>query len=520
MQTGLSEVDEPPTFERYHLSFSLRQKLGSFAVSGKPLPANWAYVWFHNDPRTRLPAVADRCPDQAASLFQVEYERRFGEGLVLPANKTQLKLTYKPASASFGAPLVRGVDLPDVSVLSTSYSKIESIATDCFCQLDGYSRFVARNKDQVNSLDALVLLPTSLWPEPIRLAIRSLKETAQKLGTAHVVKFGDLLHFFPDGPAPTKSKYIALCRAVGELGIGVEPDVRFGGVLPSSDDPVAVFPSDVTEKTTDGFGVAALLLQLASVVASADGDISEREAQKLRDQVAQNKGLTLFEQQRLLARMATYRSKAPSTSWLKRTIESLDVPMRSGVVDFLLTIAYADGVVAPAEVKALERIYSLFGMDSAVLYTKLHALAAHPESTAATVLQKVGAIQLDKAKVEQLKAASTEVTNKLTVIFDSGAETEGEVATEPEESDEPTGVSPPTLLGLDATHAELLAVLLGRPEWTRAEFEELCSDKGLMPDGAIERINDAAFARFDQAIIEGDDPLEIGSQLLLEEKTA
>jgi hypothetical protein len=83
-----------------------------------------------------------------------------------------------------------------------------------------------------------------------------------------------------------------------------------------------------------------------------------------------------------------------------------------------------------------------------------------------------------------------------------------------------TDLSTPSLLNLDTTHAELLAVLLGRSQWTRAEFEELCSDKSLMPDGAIERINEAAFARFDQALIEGEDPLEISSQLLLEEKTA
>jgi hypothetical protein len=41
-----------------------------------------------------------------------------------------------------------------------------------------------------------------------------------------------------------------------------------------------------------------------------------------------------------------------------------------------------------------------------------------------------------------------------------------------------------------------------------------------MPDGAIERINDAAFAKFDQALIEGDDPLEVSTQLLTEEKAA
>jgi uncharacterized tellurite resistance protein B-like protein len=313
-----------------------------------------------------------------------------------------------------------------------------------------------------------------------------------------------------------------LCRALGALGLGIEPDVRFGGTLPSPDDPVAVFLAECVEKTTDGFGIAALLLQLASVVASADGDFSEPEAQHLRRQVEEKMGLPIHEQQRLLARMATYRAKAPSTSWLKPIIEGLKPATRIGVVDFLISMVCADGIVAPAEVKALEKIYAVFGMDAASLYTKLHSLTAQPGGAEPITVQKPGLIQLDKAKIERLIAVSAEVTKKLTVIFNAGEEAadEGERGTKEARSGEPTDMATPTLLGLDTAHAELLAVLLGRPQWTRAEFEELCSDKSLMPDGAIECINDAALARFEQLIIEGEDPLDINTQLLLEEKAA
>ncbi len=172
--------------------------------------------------------------------------------------------------------------------------------------------------------------------------------------------------------------------------------------------------------------------------------------------------------------------------------------MRLGLIDFLLAIVYADGVVTPAEVKAMERIYSLFGMDTAALYTKLHSLGAVPEGGSGVVVQKTGAVQIDRAKVERLRAVSAEVTRTLTVIFESGEDTGGEQAA-PQDLHEASSDAPPqTLLGLDTAHAELLAVLMGRPEWSRAEIEELCNDKGLMTDGAIERINEAAFARFDQ----------------------
>lgn len=514
-QAGMPDMAELPALERNRLSFDLRRRLGLIANSGTPLPPNLAYIWYHNDPRSRYSSVAARCPHEVASLFGVEYKRRFGDGLILPKNKTKLKLAYKPASASFSGPLVGVVDLPDVALLSTTYSKIESVVMDSYRLLESYSRYVVRNVGQEKSLDALILLPPGLWPEAIKRAVQGMKEAAQQAGKAHTLKYGEFLSVFPQA-ALTKSKYIALCRALGGLQVGIEPDVRFGGVMPSSDDPIAVFESEVTERTTDGFGTATLMVQLASVVAAADGDFSEPEAQKLREHIECDWGLTPAEQQRLLARMATYRLQAPSTTGLKKTIETLDDRMKAAVLDLLLAMAYADGVLAPAEVRALEKIYVLFGTGTASLYTKLHDLAARPEGAPRRAAPKGGSIQLDQARVEQLKAESAEATRKLTVIFDTG----GQEPSEPETTEEPAGTAEEALLGLDAKHAELLAVLLERPEWTRAEFEELCSDKGLMPDGAIETINEAAFTKFDQAVIEGEDTLEINTQLMLEEKAA
>ena len=74
-----------------------------------------------------------------------------------------------------------------------------------------------------------------------------------------------------------------------------------------------------------------------------------------------------------------------------------------------------------------------------------------------------------------------------------------------------------TLLGLDPEHADLLKALLSKSQWTRSEAEQLCSKRGLMIDGAFERINDAAFDRFDSAILEGDEPIDVNCDLIVKE---
>jgi hypothetical protein len=70
--------------------------------------------------------------------------------------------------------------------------------------------------------------------------------------------------------------------------------------------------------------------------------------------------------------------------------------------------------------------------------------------------------------------------------------------------------------GLDLEHSAFLRLLISRPEWSRSELEAAASDMELMLDGALEQINDMAFERFDMPVTEGDDPIEINTDILEE----
>jgi hypothetical protein len=119
-------------------------------------------------------------------------------------------------------------------------------------------------------------------------------------------------------------------------------------------------------------------------------------------------------------------------------------------------------------------------------------------------------MQLDSAKIALLRADTARVSALLGSVFQEEAEVEPAF----ESGDESQISTEPFLQGLDTDHAALLRVLLERPQWSRIEVEELCSDRGLMTDGAIEQINDAAFQQFDCALIEGEDIIEVNCQLL------
>ena len=512
--------DEPPPFVRFNnplnpfnLPFNLRKKLGLFAVTSEPLPAKWAYAWYYRDPRSRLPTVAGRCHEQVCSLFAVIYNQQYRDGLILPPNKTPLKVTYRPASSSFGKALVKATELPDVTVLSAPYAKIEAVARETFEQLDAYSRYLGRNSNSSTSLDARLLLPVPLWPEALRMTVQDRAHALVDDAVAKPLLLSELLKPLEVTSSLNRAQYSAFTRGLATAGVGIEPDLKFAKEVPKLEDSVALFPLEKAGGPSADYGLCALIVQLGCLVAHASGGISGNESDKIRSYIEKSEGLEVNDKRRLLARMTTHRLNPPSIAGLRTTVEKLTPETRSEIVDFLLTIVCADDRVEPEEVRVMENIYTLLGLEKAPLYSRLHGLSANSELSAPTHRKNVGPVNLDRAKIAQLKADSDEVGRKLAAIFAEEAIT-AYIPTPHDASKISSTVGPAGLNQLDPAHAGLLTVVLERSQWTRAEFTQLCKERGLMADGAIESINEASFSQFDEPMIEGEDLLVISAHLL------
>ncbi|TWA91090.1 tellurite resistance TerB C-terminal domain-containing protein [Bradyrhizobium stylosanthis] len=61
--------------------------------------------------------------------------------------------------------------------------------------------------------------------------------------------------------------------------------------------------------------------------------------------------------------------------------------------------------------------------------------------------------------------------------------------------------------GLDGPHTELVELLERKGSVARAEFDQRARAMKLLPDGAIERINDWSFERFEESLLEDGDEI-------------
>ncbi len=505
-----------PEFSRtWELPLYLKLALGQAAVDGVPVPAHLALAWARFDPNIHLRTPATRCPEQFARLFELKYADAFGVGIVLPKNKTKLKFVYRPASAGFrGCEEIKLTfgDTPDVSVLTGPVNKLQQAVEAATKELDAYSRYLGRSPGANASLEGLLQLPATLWPESAQNVLRSLKA---RMGQGMIaVSFQELLSMLEAKSTPTKDKVLGLARALESMNIAMEPDVLGGAKAPRPEDKVVLFavpPGEPLIGNTPAYQAAVLTLQLSSAVAMADGNFSAQEMSHLRTQVQSWTHLTPGHHRRLLAHLRLLVAAPVSLASLKKKLEPLDASAKEAIAAFMPTVAQSDGTVSPAEVKVLEKVYRALGVDPKKVFRDVHAAASGTAPVNPTEKAADTRFKLDPARIAALQQDTEMVSTLLANIF-----TEDEPRTllvpAPVESDDTDGTQ--NLMGLDGAHSALARMLLSRPKWSRQELLDVAADLDLMLDGALEHINEASFEANNIPFTEGDDPIEVNTEAL------
>lgn len=512
----------------YEMPLPLRIGLGQHAANKRPLDATWALAWTLADPNISKRTPVTRCKDVFAALFKLKYTSTHPVGLMLAQNKTKLKASYRPASAVLMAPSFNVGDLPDVMATSGTRKSLQSLVELCTSELEPYSRYLGRNPESAEALEGLLQLPVTLWPATART---ELDELQSRIGDDLIVmSFGELAGRFKSAGALSRDKVLALARALESIHIGMEPDVLAGSRTPKAEDRIALFvtqPEDGSLRASAAYNAASVTLDLASSVASADGDTSNEEVSLLAQHIDSWSHLSVAHRKRLKAHLQIQIQQPPTLASLKKKLDPLTVEAKRTIASFLAHLAQADGIVSPAEVKLLERVYKALQLDSQLLYSDLHGAAAgasitpvkpatsftptEPGTQSAAVANQ--GFVLDHERIAELQRETAEVSALLAQVFTDDQVEEPEQAVETVASATETTAD---VAGLGLEHSAFLRLLISRAEWSRSELEAAASDMELMLDGALEQINDMAFERFDMPVTEGDDPIEINTDILEE----
>lgn len=505
-----------PQFDRsYELPFYVRLALGQCSLDRAPIPAQLALAWIRLNPDVSLRTAAIRCADEFDRLFVERYHELFGSGMVLPKNRTKLKFVRQPASPAFyGTPPKAKTfgDVPDVTALRAPLKGLLEVVQQCTNELGAYSRLVGKSPELRDGLEALLLLPSSIWPQSQRSILRSIAEDVQA-GNVTTQLIELTARFGPSSAPLGREKIRDLARALESVHVGMEPNVLEGARAPSEADPIVIFallPGQSHKTDAAAYQTAILTLQLASAVARSDGSFSTRELEHLSLEIDGWSHLSTADHRRLRAHLNLLAASPITLPSLRKKLDPLDSTTKETIAASMATLAQVDGMVSPAEVRFLEKVYKALGVESKRVFSDIHAPRSgktQPQSTQSASFQldpeRIAALQRDTAKVSALLA---NIFTEQDLDISHGQAPSVPMNEEPDTSK--------GLLGLDEAHSALLRLMLSRPSWTRTELEDGAADLELMLDGALEQINDASFDAYDIPFSDGDDPLEINPEFI------
>ena len=512
----------------YELPYNVKKGLSQLAADCIPLPSDWALAWVKNTPyRLRTPAY--RCKEEFNHLFQIRYRDKFGEGFLISNKGPALKGTYRPASSSFGGSFEWFEDgLLDVTAYNGTFKKIFKIAEACTDELDPYSRCLGKRGNDSSPLAKFALLPALLLKDCKDEEFNNLEQWLIKNTSTDNIFLTDIRNIIQNFSSLkletlNKHDFATLCQLLGKMGVGIEPDVRFGGSLPKSGSVVLFgLSTEAANSPTPEYISTTVIFHLAAMVAEADGKISEKEEKYLKEQLASRFQLSLDEKARLRAHVQWLLGSSPDFSGVKKRVESLDQTQRRILARFLVSVAQADEYLDPVEIKVLTKIYGLLGIDSKELYNDAHLAAMEPVKIEDAETQGMSfavpqplrkndsmGVELDMSKVKIKLVETAAVTAMLSKVF-TEEKTQAPIVDKVEI--EVVG----NYKYFESEYHGFIKELSQKLSWPRQELEAIAANNNLLIDGVLDSINESAFKAFNQPFFEGNDPIEINPNTLKE----
>jgi hypothetical protein len=474
-------------------------------------------------PRNTL--VMDRTRAAFLRSLRARFDKDFPLGFKLRNRKdSRLRLDYRPACAGLRVNLGAAATLerlPDPATLS--WTKLVNLAAEVSSDLEPYAKMLAYHPERADSLAALAVCPPDLLSDTAVQAQAWLNGLSSPVAVA---SFGDVVRH-TIGAKDTKwtlRHHRLVAETLAKVGRGLEPDPADGAErIEDATEVLVIADAACLAPKSSGFAVAAAAAVLVSAVACAHGDRTAAIEQSWLTQIQRRLNLAAGETVRLRARLIWLRRSSASLAKAKRLLAGANADDRETVAWSAAVAAAASGLVDKAEVAILETIYDKLEVPRRNLYTTIHstvAASAVPAVEPITVLAETTPAAhsiprppqtanagLDEERLQRVRTETERVSSVLADIFVE--EDEGASAQPANEVD-----SSQPFPGLDNAHAAFLKVLATKPSWTRAAFELAAREANLMPDGALEAINEWAFEQFDEPLIEDDEPLTLNASLL------
>ena len=520
-------VDAPA---RQGFSLAMKVVLARRVVADQPLDFDLAISGYlslpfgHDDQSW----VVGRISEPLRTLAAPAFAKKYPNGFRLRDRKTSsLGGSYRSVNYNLRSPdLIKEAfgRLPDPEELN--WKGMESLCAPLIARLEPYARYLAKSRHP-DSLEGVLLLPheARTMQQSVRLssATDRLAGIAQPVGDIAVQDLASACIGSAEGWNLHKLRQVQ--DVLKGLGFGLEPDPGLGKVEVKAQKSYCVFALDGQEASPDP--ALTLATVLLSALSGAQGEAADGEGSYGRGTLAVARALDLAPKllPRLEARRRGLGRVATSRHRLARAVEDLPAEDRARLAQVAIVVAAQLGSSSRAIMTALERLYEVLKLDHRTLYAELHQRSAEhlPVVEAATsgsahaiprppVGPKSGPGEVDMERVRRIARETQTVAQTLAAIYEDEEE--------PVTSSQAPFARDIASSGLDARHDGLLALLTERDVWSEEAFELICRSAQLMPAAAAETLNDWAYERFGEPVLEDEGEWRVNRAIVDQGRTS
>ena len=512
------------------LPLQVRLYLGEKLSASSALSAHDALIWVLALPDIYLRTAAIRCFDEFVALWKLRFAEKFPSGFQVKVPAKKIAFIYRACSGAFQVEVPGPhTQYPDIAAARQSLEGLKSLAQACTDELDGYSRFIGRRPERKSSVEAAILLPKILQRDS---STSPLRDAGQRIagimgsGNTATTKLREILKAAALG-FPEKGKLAhVVCDQLGQvldrIDVAIEPDRRYGGGAAQIDDQVVIFRAyqgGPIDPKKPSYQRMKIQVEVAALAGAADGSATADDLQSIIANIKAAPDLTRTEGLRLIAYAITiFKSSAKQERIMRRLAECGETE-RQAIAMVAVSLIAKENHVDPKQVRFLERLNKALRLPKDKVYEDLHRASAGPDEPITVSpenripgipipKQPEPGIYIDAGRLAAVQKQTQAVSEILTQIF---ADDAGGPKTEPEVPPPHADASP--FKGLDRSHAELVEYMEMKGEIARQEFEERAKSLKLLPAGAIEKINDWSFDRFEEPLLEEGEHIVLSANL-------
>ena len=448
-------------------------------------------------------------------LFRHLFDERYPNGMKVHPPEFSKHCKYQAASEEFSADLTSIVGpLPGAYALASPAHRAAEIATEVADAIQRYSRFLIHYPSMRCTVRAFSLLPEPARSPQIHDAVSRVRAWADAAATGSGLVGVDEAVRYIFGVVPKKLPkpwMFHLSDALGLLGFGAIPDSRWSMRLPKLGRQMVLFRLR-HEYTLPRTPSAAFMMMFAAVslgayAAHSDGQISTPEHAYLYKAIAMS-GLSDCEQEFLVAELNCMRAAPPPLRGARFRTELARTKTKLDLIRLCMATASADHPLSRLEIRALEKISMAIELPLDRLYSELHEFAmaegrvavrppgkASYGSAISRVMRPVRGLRLDTARINGIMSDSSESGVLLEEVF-------GDDLADRRESGSPAPSVEGAYHGLDRRHSDFLEDLIAFALWSEKDLRALAVKHRLMPDGAIETLNEWSVSALGAELVE------------------